>query len=134
MLTIHIRRKLKGFFFLFRLDLLTPSNIFNFLTHTAKLSRWISKNKKISYSDFYSFKINYNRRYDLYKYLVESENLSREIDLHRAIGADYLLCPWIPPEERGGESFYRALAEELNRIGERCRANGLQFCYHHHAK
>jgi sugar phosphate isomerase/epimerase len=59
-------------------------------------------------------------------------NLSREIDTYLVAGANFLICPWLPPEQRGGEGDYRALAAELNGIGEVCRANGLQLCYHHH--
>lgn len=59
-------------------------------------------------------------------------NLSRQIEIYQAIGADYLICPWLPPEERGGEESYRALAADLNRMGEQCRSHGLQLCYHHH--
>ncbi len=59
-------------------------------------------------------------------------NLDRQIETYLALGAAYLVCPWLPPEQRGDAAGYRALAEELNRIGERCRAGGLQLCYHHH--
>jgi sugar phosphate isomerase/epimerase len=59
-------------------------------------------------------------------------NLSREIDTYLVAGADFLICPWLPPDQRGGEADYRALAAELNRMGEVCVSHGLQFCYHHH--
>jgi sugar phosphate isomerase/epimerase len=60
-------------------------------------------------------------------------NLDQEIETYLALGASYLVCPVLPLEERGEEAGYRALAAELNQIGERCRAKGIQFCYHHHA-
>jgi sugar phosphate isomerase/epimerase len=59
-------------------------------------------------------------------------NLNQQIDTYLALGAEYLVCPWLSPEERGGETSYRSLATLLDRIGEQCRANGLQLCYHHH--
>jgi len=59
-------------------------------------------------------------------------NLEREIETYQALGASYLICPWLPPEERGDAAGYRALAAELNGFGERCRAAGLPLCYHHH--
>jgi sugar phosphate isomerase/epimerase len=58
--------------------------------------------------------------------------LNQQIDTHLALGATYLVCPWLPPDERGDETGYRSLATLLNRIGEQCRVNGLQLCYHHH--
>lgn len=60
------------------------------------------------------------------------QNLSGEIEKYLAVGAEFIACPWLPPEQRNGEADYRALAEELNRMGEVCRGSGLQLCYHHH--
>ncbi|MBN1220760.1 MAG: sugar phosphate isomerase/epimerase [Anaerolineae bacterium] len=57
-------------------------------------------------------------------------DLDRQIDTYLALGAAYLACPFLPPQERND---YRAIAVELNGLGERCRAQGLQFCYHHHS-
>ncbi len=60
------------------------------------------------------------------------QNLGQHLEYYQAIGAQFIVCPWLKPEERGGEAEYHALAEELNRIGEMCQVGGLQFCYHHH--
>ncbi len=60
------------------------------------------------------------------------QNLAWEIDYYLAVGVNFLICPWLPPEQRGNEADYRALGAELNRIGEVCRTRGLQLCYHHH--
>jgi sugar phosphate isomerase/epimerase len=59
-------------------------------------------------------------------------NLGQHLEYYQTLGAKFIVCPWLKPEQRGGEGEYRALAAELNRIGEMCRAAGLQFCYHHH--
>jgi sugar phosphate isomerase/epimerase len=59
-------------------------------------------------------------------------NLDQEIETYLTLGASYLICPWLPPAERGDAASYRALAAELNSIGERCRVKGLLFCYHNH--
>ncbi len=58
--------------------------------------------------------------------------LQQQIETYRALGATYLVCPWLAPDERGDEITYRELAKLLNRVGAECRANGLQLCYHHH--
>ncbi|MBN1991683.1 MAG: sugar phosphate isomerase/epimerase [Anaerolineae bacterium] len=60
-------------------------------------------------------------------------NLDRQIETYLALGAEYLVCPSLPQDERSDEARYRAAAAELNDIGRRCRAKGLLFCYHHHA-
>jgi sugar phosphate isomerase/epimerase len=48
-------------------------------------------------------------------------------------GFSYAVFPYLPPAERGGLDVIRALAGRLNRFGEKCRSEGLNFCYHNHA-
>jgi sugar phosphate isomerase/epimerase len=50
----------------------------------------------------------------------------------KLFGARYVICPWIAPDKRGGAAEWRALKNELEVIGTRCRAAGMQFLYHHH--
>jgi len=49
----------------------------------------------------------------------------------RALGARYVVCPWLAPERRTPEG-YHALAQSLNRIGTAAEQQGLQLCYHNH--
>ncbi|RYY50589.1 MAG: sugar phosphate isomerase/epimerase [Chitinophagaceae bacterium] len=56
----------------------------------------------------------------------------RAVDDAAALGLRYLVCAWLSPEERSSLDRYKALAETLNRAGERCRKAGLQLCYHNH--
>ncbi len=58
--------------------------------------------------------------------------LDRTIDDCLSLGCRYLVCPWLPPEERGDASAYRRLAAELTSMGRRCRERGLGFAYHNH--
>jgi sugar phosphate isomerase/epimerase len=60
------------------------------------------------------------------------QNLAGAMETYLTLGASYVICPWLPPEERGDAAGYMALAAELNKIGQLCRAEGLQLCYHHH--
>jgi sugar phosphate isomerase/epimerase len=66
-------------------------------------------------------------------------NAGNEDELARAIhqvnewGFTYAVFPYLPPDERGGLDKIRALTDKLNRVGEKCRAVGLGFCYHNHA-
>ena len=79
---IRIRGKLKGLFFVTRLDImfLPISNLFIFIGYFAKLGRWISQHRKLSFSDFYTYKFDYHKRYELYKTIVDKENLEENID------------------------------------------------------
>lgn len=51
----------------------------------------------------------------------------------RALGLQYVVCPWIPDELRRNAGDYRKLAGILQKAGERVRRDQLQLCYHHHA-
>ena len=51
------------------------SGLFLNLFYITKFSSWANKNKKITHNDFPS-KWDYNKRYDLYKWVIESESLS----------------------------------------------------------
>lgn len=72
--------KIKGFFFLLRLDRFIPVHIFQFLGNMAGLSGWIAMHKKCGYSDFYSYAFDYTKRYGLYEHLIQSQNLDTGID------------------------------------------------------
>ena len=52
-------------------------------------------------------------------------------DMH-AIGSSHAIVPMAPSERRGDEESVRRLAEDFNRWGELCRAEGLIFSYHNH--
>jgi sugar phosphate isomerase/epimerase len=63
----------------------------------------------------------------------KEDALARAIDKVKERGFKYAVYPYVEPAERGGLDKIRALADQLNRVGERCRAAGLSFCYHNHA-
>ncbi len=50
----------------------------------------------------------------------------------KAGGVSYAVFPYVPPADRGGLDKTRAFADRLNRIGRKCQAAGLTFCYHNH--
>ena len=76
----RIRGKLKGYFFVSRLHRLVPSGILTFAANMGALSAWIAKNRKTGFSDFYTPKFDYSRRYILYLHLIETEKLNSNID------------------------------------------------------
>src|SRR5258705_1610059 len=51
------------------------SGLFSNLNYLSKLSSWAKKNRKIEYNDFPS-KWNYEKRYPLYKWVLEKETLT----------------------------------------------------------
>lgn len=49
-----------------------------------------------------------------------------------AIGSSHAIVPMAPPERRGDADSVARLAEDFNRWGELCRAEGVTFSYHNH--
>jgi sugar phosphate isomerase/epimerase len=49
-----------------------------------------------------------------------------------ALGGEYAVVPFVPVERRGGVTFARSLAADLNRWAAAAKQAGLGFAYHHH--
>ncbi|ARI76292.1 sugar phosphate isomerase/epimerase family protein [Halobacillus mangrovi] len=60
------------------------------------------------------------------------ENLDRVMDYSLEIGNPSIICPGLPEEYRNSADAYKRMAELFNRVGERCKENGLVFGYHNH--
>jgi len=60
------------------------------------------------------------------------KNLSQAIEDAKIIGHKYLVLGYLPEEERKSLDDYKKLVELLNRAGEQCRKENLQFAYHNH--
>lgn len=59
------------------------------------------------------------------------EDLERKVDEAAEIGVEYLVCPYIGPQE--SLDAYRDMADQFNDIGQVVRNGGLRFAYHNHA-
>ena len=77
---IKIKYKLKELFYHFRLDLFVPHKIFLLLSHMSEVSKWISTKGKSDYNDFYLKKRDYAKRYKLYEYVIDKEEIKSNID------------------------------------------------------
>ncbi|TDQ36096.1 sugar phosphate isomerase/epimerase family protein [Aureibacillus halotolerans] len=58
------------------------------------------------------------------------DNLEDAIAFQKAIGAKYIVCPFLQEDERDN---YEALIPLFKKVAEECKKEGLQFGYHHHA-
>ncbi|MGB3545180.1 TIM barrel protein, partial [Rubrivirga sp.] len=54
------------------------------------------------------------------------------LEVADAVGHDYLVIPWLPPDARPDRDGYLRLADMLNEFGERSKAVGIQLGYHNH--
>ena len=97
--TTFIRLRLHAIYFPF-------TEIWMQLTWMTKLSKWANDNKKIAFNDFPS-KWNYNKRFDLYKYVIEKEELNAPINYLEFGVADGHSFNWWMTENNHAESrFY----------------------------
>lgn len=55
------------------------------------------------------------------------------IDAAKAAGIEYLVTPYIPDQIRSNIDGYKAVAENLNKVGELCKAAGIKYGYHNHS-
>ncbi len=60
-------------------------------------------------------------------------DLDRVIQFNLELGNPYVVCPWIPEERRKDKKDWLAIARLFNSVGEKCKQNGLTFCYHNHS-
>lgn len=48
------------------------------------------------------------------------------------IGMKYMVCAYLPEEQRKTLDDYKRVAADLNKAGETCKKYGIQLCYHNH--
>ncbi len=70
---------------------------------------------------------------DTQMFTKDIEKLNPALDDAKKRGFSYVVCPYIAPADRGGVDVIKKLADTLNKAGERCRAAGINLCYHNHA-
>jgi hypothetical protein len=72
----------------------------------SRLSGWVNENKKIAYNDFYS-KWNYEKRYELYNYVFEKEDLQGPINyLEFGVANGVSFNWWMERNTHPGSAFY----------------------------
>ena len=60
------------------------------------------------------------------------ENLAATVDLHRTLGTDLALIPWVPEDSRNSAEAALATAAEFTRIQSALHAHGLRTGFHVH--
>ncbi len=101
-----MRGKLKGLFFVLRLHILVPSKIYIFLGHLAQLSRFVHKNKKIAFTDFYTSKFVYKKREDLFRHVIETEKLDDIDYLEFGVSQGHSFRWWANELKNPNTKFY----------------------------
>ena len=102
-----MRRKLKSLFFVLKLHRLFPSYLLNFLGHLANLSKFINQHSNVAYSDFFSTRFDYKKRYSLFEYVIKKEGLDKDVDyLEFGVSKGNSLKWWINRLKNKNSRFY----------------------------
>jgi len=64
---------------------------------------------------------------------VNLKNVNQIIEDTLEAGMEYLVQPYLDKSLRKNIDDYKKVAEEFNKIGEKCNTSGLRFAYHNHA-
>ena len=59
-------------------------------------------------------------------------NWDKAVEDAHMLGLKYMVCAWLSPAERQGLDHYKLIAEQFNKAGAKCKAAGIQLCYHNH--
>jgi len=62
---------------------------------------------------------------------ITTENAKLMADSHAALGAKYVVQPWINEQDRNIETYKRMIAD-WNKVGKIMKSVGIQFGYHNH--
>lgn len=103
-----IIRFLKSTFIRLRLHILySPFNgVWLKMAWMTKLSKWANDNRKIAFNDFPT-KWNYNKRYDLYRYVFKNEILSLDINyLEFGVADGHSFNWWMTENNHPASCFY----------------------------
>ena len=60
------------------------------------------------------------------------KGLEQAIEAAKVIGHEFIVCPFLAPNERQTLADYQKLGPVFNRAGEACRKAEMQFAYHNH--
>ncbi|HEY0779527.1 MAG TPA: sugar phosphate isomerase/epimerase [Gemmatirosa sp.] len=58
-------------------------------------------------------------------------SLGPSLDAAATLGHKYVVCPWVPEDQRTPDGF-RRIVDDLARIGPEVKARGMQLAYHNH--
>ncbi len=63
---------------------------------------------------------------------VLSRSLPKVIDACRTLSVRDVVLPWIAPEMRAADGFWRSFGRQLNKFGSELQLSGIAFGYHNH--
>ncbi len=104
---VKLIRKLKFVLFSIRIHRILPGRPLLFISHLSLLSKWIASQGRPAYSDFPTNKFDYDRRYKLYKHIIDNELNNEAVDYFEfgvANGVSFRW--WMENITNGNSKFY----------------------------
>lgn len=107
-LKVLFARKVKAFFIRLRCDYLFHplSNIFLTISYLSKLSKWIRQTEKPVFNDFYARRFDYQKRYQLYDHLIQTEQLDAIDYLEFGVANGHSFKWWMENNPNKSSRFY----------------------------
>jgi hypothetical protein len=106
---MKLRGLLKGIFFFLRLHIIFEplAKPMRFVSGLSAVSKWISEhNSQPKFNDFYTVKRDYNKRYELYDFVRQSENLQSFDYLEFGVASGLSLKWWVGHNADPDTRFY----------------------------
>ena len=61
------------------------------------------------------------------------DEIERSIEYANGVGAKFIMVSGVGDHQNEGLRAYEQSAERFNEVGRKCKAAGIQFCYHNHS-
>jgi sugar phosphate isomerase/epimerase len=61
------------------------------------------------------------------------DQIPAALDNAKTREVEYVVCPYVNPQDRGGADVVKKLGDTLNQAGEMSQKLGMRLCYHNHA-
>lgn len=62
-----------------------------------------------------------------------TKDLDAAMDFAKEVGNKWIVCPYLSEEWRQDAAAWASVGATLNKIGKKCKTEGLQLCYHNHS-
>lgn len=106
-LSIKVIRKIKSNLIRLKFHIIFEpfSTVLMTLVHISKLSKWVQQTQMPQFNDFYLKHHDYNKRYELYKHVIQSEKLSKIYYIEFGVAQGHSFKWWVDKIENRDSRF-----------------------------
>jgi len=101
-------RKIKALYIKFKLNIIFEpfSNVLLLFAYMSKMSKFLNKIEKSNFNDHLALKYDYDKRYSLYEYIIESEQIDEICYLEFGVSQGHSLKWWLQHIKNTRSKFY----------------------------